>query len=153
MQGPVTGKRIVNGLTVVQLAGELDVVTVPDLRRELVVSTSATLPDLVLDLRDVEFLDCGVVGVLVAARSRATAAGGCLRLVGVQQRPRRLLSLCRLDQVFCIHESFASATATKCTRHAPKQPATGTVPVQTARIAAITDEPRGNGATENPAMS
>jgi anti-anti-sigma factor len=153
MQGPVIGKLIVNGVTVVQLAGELDVVSVPDLRRELVVSASATLPDMVLDLREVDFMDCGVVGVLIAVRGRATAAGGCLRLVGVQQRPRRLLDLCRLDQVFCIHESFASATATKCTRHAHVQAATATVPVQTARVAAITDEPRGNGANENPAMS
>ena len=118
MNGRVVGRRTVNGLTVVQLAGELDVVAVHQLRRSLRASYFASLPDLAVDLRAVTFLDCATVGVLIAARNRVALEGGCLRVAGLQTEPRRLLALCRLGDVLCVHESLAEATAVQCAFHA-----------------------------------
>lgn len=121
MSGRVVGKRSVNGLTVVRLAGEFDVAAIQGLRRGLHPSHFATIPDLALDLREVTFLDCAAVGVLIAARNRVSLEGGCLRVTGLQTEPRRLLGLCRLDGVFCLHESLVQATAVVCALHASPQ--------------------------------
>jgi anti-sigma B factor antagonist len=124
VNGRVVGRRTVNGLTVVTLAGELDVVSVFHLRRGLRASLFATLPDLAVDLRAVTFLDCAAVGVLIAARNQVALAGGCLRVAGLQTEPRRLLTLCHLDGVVCVHESMAEATAVECAVHRqPGKPA------------------------------
>jgi anti-sigma B factor antagonist len=105
VKGRVVGRRTVNGLTVVQLAGELDVVAVHLLRRNLRASHFASLPDLAVDLRAVTFIDCATVGVLIATRNRVALAGG-------------LLALCRLGDVLCVHESLEEATAVRCAFHA-----------------------------------
>lgn len=118
MKGRVVGRRTVNGLTVVQLAGELDVVAVHLLRRNLRASHFASLPDLAVDLRAVTFIDCATVGVLIATRNRVALAGGCVRVAGLQTEPRRLLALCRLGDVLCVHESLEEATAVRCAFHA-----------------------------------
>jgi anti-sigma B factor antagonist len=117
VQGRVVGKRSVNGLTLVRLAGEFDVAAVRCLRRGLRASYLATLPDVAVDLRAVTFLDCAAVGVLIAARNKVALAGGCLRVVGLQGEPRRLLALCRLEDVVCVHESLPEATAVHCGLH------------------------------------
>lgn len=120
-EGPVigwsAGTTTVHGLTVVSLAGHLDVATVPELRRQLAPCPSASLPDLAVDLSEVDFMDCTVVGAMVAARNRVADAGGCVRLSGPRRTPRRILFLCRLEEVFCIHDSLSEATAAVCARH------------------------------------
>jgi anti-anti-sigma factor len=117
VNGGVFGRRTVNGLTVVRLAGELDVSAVRYLRRGLRPAHFATLPDIAVDLRAVTFLDCSAVGVLIAARNQVALAGGCLRIAGLQPEPRRLLALCHLDDVVCVHESLTEATAADCSVH------------------------------------
>lgn len=133
MNGHVVGKRTVNGLTVVQLAGELDVVAARHVRRGLHTSHLATLPDLAVDLRAVTFLDCAVVGVLIAARNQVASAGGCLRVAGLQGEPRRLLALCHLDDVVCVHESLAEATAVRCALHQTLPETGGPAPHRSVR--------------------
>jgi anti-sigma B factor antagonist len=118
MPGIQISRSTANGLTVVALAGELDVSAAPALRRELQRSAEAALPDLAVDLTRVEFMDCAIVGVLVRALTVVKAHGGCLRLYGVGDAPRRLMELCRLDGVLCLHDSAESASAVPCHRHA-----------------------------------
>lgn len=112
----VVGKRVVNGITLVTLGGELDFAVAPALHRDLTAAAEATAPDLAIDLRQVTFLDCAVVGVLLGAHKRVASEGGCLRLVGAQRSTLRLLGLCRLDSVICVHDSVEAATAAVCAR-------------------------------------
>jgi anti-sigma B factor antagonist len=113
----VVEKRAVAGLTLITLAGELDLLCAPGLRQELTSAPDATLPDLAIDLRQVTFMDCAVVNVFLAAYRRVTAHGGCLRLVGDLDGPLRLLHLCHLDGVLCVHDSVDVATAAVCSLH------------------------------------
>ena len=115
---PVIGTRtMVHGLTVIGLAGDLDVATVAELRRQLAPRPSASLPDLAVVLREVEFMDCAVVGAMIAARNEVADAGGCVRLAGPGSQARRLLSLCQLDEFFCIYGTLSEATDPVCVRH------------------------------------
>jgi anti-sigma B factor antagonist len=117
VRGRVLDSATVNGLTLVRLSGEFDLSDGPLLRRALRSSTVAVLPDVALDMHDVDFMDCAVVGVLVSVSRSVTASGGCLRLVGLRPGPSRLLRVCGLDGVLCVHASTASATAAPCPVH------------------------------------
>jgi anti-sigma B factor antagonist len=117
----VVDTRVVNGLTLITLAGELDLSVAPALRRALIPAPAASLPDLAIDLRRVDFMDCSVIGVLMRAARTVTAAGGCLRLLGPRPAPAKLIQLCELDGVFCVHDAMTAAT-TACTRHVRSNP-------------------------------
>src|SRR3954447_6647153 len=107
----------VDGLTVVALAGELDLAAASTLRLAPRHAPDAALPDLAVDLSQVEFMDCAVVGVLIAALKTVKAQGGCLRLHGFKGGPMRLIELCKLDGVICVHDTAAAANAARCERH------------------------------------
>jgi len=140
VRGQVLSAREVNGLTLVSLAGEFDVGDRPLLRRALEPSSAATRPDIALDLRHVEFMDCAVVGTLLGISTSVRSAGGCLRLSGLREGPMRLLRVCRLDEVLCVHDTVLSATAAECGLHRARarrdQGMTPTIPRQPARRSA-----------------
>ena len=120
--------RVVDGLTLLTVGGELDLASVPALRRGLSRAAAATRPDVAVDLREVTFLDCSILGVLLEASGRARAAGGCLRLAGDSRGPLRLVRRCRLEGLLCLHHSLTAATGTVCDRHDVQS---GPVPSQT----------------------
>ena len=122
MRNGVVDQQIVEGLTLLTVAGELDVLAAAALRRDLAPSPMATRPDVAVDLRQVTFMDCSAVGALIALYRQVHDAGGCLRLIGAEQGALRLVQLCKLDGVLCVHDSIEKAVAPVCGRHQP-QPA------------------------------
>ncbi|MFI7387232.1 STAS domain-containing protein [Streptomyces sp. NPDC049813] len=92
----------VGGTLVVAPQGEIDMAVVPGLTARLDVLTADPLPDLVLDLRAVTFVDCAGLGALCRARTRAVAACGRLRLVTDDESVLRVLRMTGLDWAFDI---------------------------------------------------
>ena len=117
MRNGVVDQQIVDGLTVLTVAGELDVLVAAALRRDLTVSAIATRPDAVVDLRQVTFMDCSAIGALIALYRQVRTGGGCLRLIGADEGSLRLVQLCKLDGVLCVHDSMEQAIAPVCDRH------------------------------------
>lgn len=158
MLGHVVGRETVHGLTVVTLAGELDVATVAELHRHLAPSDSATSADLAVDLREVTFIDCAVVGSLVGARNRAVEASACVRLSGLGAQPRRVLTLCALDDVFCVYRRVDEASGSACADHRVAATVTTPVPAQRTPDALSGEDPapgrsgtdRGTGPVSRP---
>ncbi|AWT43889.1 MULTISPECIES: STAS domain-containing protein [Streptomyces] len=66
---------------VLQVSGELDLVTSPVLRQRVHDVVAAGRHDLVLDLSEVYFCDSSGIGVLIAARRLLRSCRGRLRLV------------------------------------------------------------------------
>ncbi|AZQ39696.1 anti-sigma factor antagonist [Streptomyces cyaneochromogenes] len=95
--------RAVDGTTVVALRGEIDLVTAIPLAARLDALTSGRSPDLVLDLREVSFIDCSGLGVLCRTRNRIKARDGRLRLVTGSSRFVWLLRAVGLGGVFEVH--------------------------------------------------
>ena len=87
-----------DGVSVARLAGEIDTYTVPDLRRALDRLGVAPGTKVVVDLREVSFLDSSGLGAIIGLYHRVTAAGAHLQLIcsGVTLR---LVELMNLDQV------------------------------------------------------
>lgn len=98
--------------TVVALRGELDVQSEPLLLARLDALTAPPCPNLVLDLRDVSFVDCRGLGILCRARSRALARKGRVRLVTDSPRFLRMLRLTGLSGVFETYPTLPAACST-----------------------------------------
>ncbi len=78
---------------VVEVAGELDLHSAPQLRAEVGRALENNVPRIVIDLAGVTFLDSTGVGVLVGALKRARAATGALNFCGAQPRVRRVFEI------------------------------------------------------------
>lgn len=88
------------GWTVVEVAGQVDVVTAPRLRQALIEAQYGGATDVVVDLDGVEFLDSFGLGVLVGALKRARSHAAQLVLVCSRERTRQLFTLTGLDAAF-----------------------------------------------------
>lgn len=83
-------------VALVEVAGELDLHSAPQLRAELgraIEDKEVESPRIVVDLAGVTFLDSTGVGVLVGALKRAREAQGALHFCGAQPRVRRVFEI------------------------------------------------------------
>jgi anti-sigma B factor antagonist len=98
-----------SGESVVTVSGEVDVETAPRLRKALISAGALPSPRVVVDLREVTFLDSTGLGVLVAGLKRARENGGDLRLVATSSHILRMLAITRLDSVFAVFPEVSAA--------------------------------------------
>ena len=78
---------------VIAVSGELDLASSPSLDGELERALDSGAETLVLDLRQLEFMDSTGLSVIVKAHQRLTASGRQLSLVRGPQQVQRLLDL------------------------------------------------------------
>lgn len=95
--------------SVIEVAGEVDVYTAPQLREKLVAEVDAGRHHLIVDLRGVEFLDSTGLGVLVGGLKRVRQHEGTLQLVCTQARILKIFELTGLTRVFTIHDTLEAA--------------------------------------------
>ena len=84
---------------VVRLRGDHDVSTVPTLSVELARAIALSDADLVVDLRDVQFMDASTVGVIIGAREFLRCRGRSLTLRSLSGIARRLIETCDLEDL------------------------------------------------------
>jgi anti-anti-sigma factor len=82
-----------DGVASIALRGELDMATVPDLEGHLAPFEADGVSAIMLDLREVTFIDSTALLSLVRARDRAKANGHRLILIGARPSARRLVEL------------------------------------------------------------
>ena len=97
--------------TIVEIAGEVDVYTAPQLRQCLADLDDSGQHRLLIDLEKVDFLDSTALGVLVGGLKRARAKDGSMALVCSQERLLKIFRITGLTKVFDIHDSVESAMA------------------------------------------
>jgi anti-sigma B factor antagonist len=105
--------RQADGVTVVDVGGEVDIETAPRMRAALAAAVDAGLP-VVVDLGGVTFIDSFGFGVLAAAHQHGARAGTPVLLRAVSDRVRHLLGLLGLDAVLNIEPAAGG--------HRPKEP-------------------------------
>jgi anti-sigma B factor antagonist len=100
---------------VLQVSGELDLVTSPVLRQRVHDEVAEGRHSLVLDLSDVFFCDSSGVGVLIASRRLMSSCQGRLRLILPAQgaedgsHVNRVLGALGVRRLFDVHPNVASA--------------------------------------------
>jgi anti-sigma B factor antagonist len=87
---------------VVEVVGEVDVATSPQLERRLLDLVAGGKLDIVLDLSEVTFLDSSGIGALVRVWRPLKTAGGSLTIRHPSPLVRRVLSIEGMDQVWSI---------------------------------------------------
>ena len=97
------GSSVVDGRTVVQVVGEIDVYTAPQLRERLDQEIEAGRHDLVVDLSGVSFMDSTGLGVLVGRLKQIRLNDGSMRLVCAHDRVLKVFVITGLDKVFAIY--------------------------------------------------
>jgi anti-sigma B factor antagonist len=99
--------------TVVALHGEIDIATVPALRRRLLNALQHSTDLLVLDLSAVSFCDASGLTLLIDVRQRARASGITVRLAAPRPPMARLLRITGLDRSFAVHPTLSSALVSR----------------------------------------
>jgi anti-sigma B factor antagonist len=88
-----------NGLTVLRIEGELDAVSVTDIRTALNSIADGKPPRVEVDLSALRLIDSSGVGAIVSLFKAVRAYGGNLTTTGVRGQPLAIFRLLRLDRV------------------------------------------------------
>jgi anti-sigma B factor antagonist len=107
-EDPVAGIERADGITVVSLAGELDLYNANAVRESLLACCAENPERLIVDLGAVKFIDSTALGVLIEARTRLTNRKSFL-LAAPGLETRRALEISGLDRHFAVHESVEQA--------------------------------------------
>ena len=86
----------------VRVAGELDVATVPKLRAALAPLGRESGDEVVVDVAGLTFADASALGALVAAHTRAEAAGARLVVRNPSPLLERMLAITRVGEVLAV---------------------------------------------------
>ena len=110
--------RTTAGITVAELAGELDIASAPDLREQLLGLLQSGSGRLVVDLSKVSFCDASGLAVLVNTARRARLLGGFLRLAAVSPQVGWVLQLTGLHRNLATFPTVqAAATGLRAAQH------------------------------------
>ena len=101
--------RVEGDWDVVVVRGEVDLYTSPTLRAAIERSLDRGARRVLVDLRDVGFMDSSGLGVLVGGLKKVRAHQGSLSLVCTQDRLLKIFRITGLAKVFVIHSSVDAA--------------------------------------------
>jgi anti-sigma B factor antagonist len=101
--------RFSAGAAIVSVSGEVDMFTSPDLRHELQRLTEDAVPRIVVDLKEVNFMDSSGIATLVQALKEARPFGGKVVLAAPGETVMRVLRLANLTSLFSVHETVEGA--------------------------------------------
>ncbi|WP_330172349.1 STAS domain-containing protein [Streptomyces sp. NBC_01498] len=96
---------------VIELTGELDHHTAPEVRAALPAAGLRAGRQLTLDLTGLTFCDSTGITVLLAARNHALAADATIALAAVPDRVSRIFRIVGLEHVFPTHPTAQDAEA------------------------------------------
>jgi anti-sigma B factor antagonist len=103
------GHPLLDGTSVVSVAGELDAYTAALFEQELRATLNDGVEAVVVDLTKCDFIDSTALGVLVGAHKRFGKSNGAFSLVTADSHTRKVLGITGLDRVFAIHPTRAAA--------------------------------------------
>jgi anti-sigma B factor antagonist len=99
------------GIVAVEVAGEVDIYTAPQLRQTLQVAIAGGTHALLVDLARATFMDSTALGVLLGALKRLRPEGGELAIACSEPSLRKIFEVTNLDSVFAIFDSAEAALA------------------------------------------
>lgn len=97
------------GATIVEIHGDVDLYSSPQVRSVLMELTEKKTPGIVVDLKDVGYMDSSGVATLVEGLQQVGRYGGKFKLMHLASAVREVFELSRLDKVFEIYEDEQSA--------------------------------------------
>jgi anti-anti-sigma factor len=88
-----------DGVATLRIEGELDAVSIPDVRPTIDTLIAERHPRIVVDLSRLRLIDSSGVGALVFLYKKAKEYGGVVTVQGLRDQPLSIFKLLRLDRV------------------------------------------------------
>jgi len=107
----VTDEEIDATTHVVDVAGEVDLYSAPELKAHVIDAIENGKTRIIVDLTNTTFIDSTTLGVLVGARKRLRERNGTLAVVCPDPDKLGLFEMTGLDRVFSIHTERSAALA------------------------------------------
>lgn len=98
---------------ILDLSGEVDVYTSPQLKQDLVQLAESGVKHVIINLSKVEYLDSTGLGVLIGGLKRMREHDGNMALVGPGMRILRIFEITGLDKIFDIYPTEEEAAASE----------------------------------------
>jgi anti-sigma B factor antagonist len=105
------------GIIRLSIEGELDAVTVSDLRVEIEKLLMRQIGRVEVDLSQLRMLDSSGVGALVSLYKQVRARGGEVVVLGLRDQPLAIFRLLRLDRVMVGAELKAPTPSSPTSKH------------------------------------
>jgi anti-sigma B factor antagonist len=97
-----------NKVGILEIVGRLDAYNSPDLKSKFEQVITHT-PYFIFDMHACEFIDSTGLGMIVACLKAASMAGGDIRLVKLQDKPKMVFDITRAYRIFQFFEDIDSA--------------------------------------------
>jgi anti-sigma B factor antagonist len=97
-----------NDALVLYIRGELDAVTVEEIRDSLDRVATARHPSVIVDLAGLRVIDSSGVGSIVSLYKRVRSYGGQVTVRGAKDQPLAIFRLLKLDRVLAPEEAAAA---------------------------------------------
>jgi len=98
-----------NDVAILKISGDVDLYSSPQVRNKILALLAKTQKNLLVNLKDVSYMDSSGVATLVEALQLTNKRGGKLRLYHLGPAIRDVFELSRLDKVFDICETESQA--------------------------------------------
>ncbi|MFF3488914.1 STAS domain-containing protein [Streptomyces sp. NPDC002701] len=98
-----------DGIRVLTVRGEIDRATAPDLLKALTPDDDTTAMRIILDLKDVTFMDSTGINTLLTAHQTAQRTHGWLRLAAPTEAVLRVIQIVRLDHLIPSYPTLRQA--------------------------------------------
>jgi anti-sigma B factor antagonist len=105
-------RRVVEGVAVIDLSGRMTGLDAPgQMKEQVTTAIAAGQRNIVLNLRQLSFVDSSFIGELVSCVIAVTRAGGTVKLACVVRRVQELLFITRLASIIESYDTEQAAVA------------------------------------------
>jgi anti-sigma B factor antagonist len=109
----VTPRDAEGSARVLDLDGEVDVYTAPQLRTAIMEEVDQGTKHLLINLKRVGYMDSTGLGILIGGVKRLRESGGALLLIGPTPRIARIFEITGLNTIFNVYASEEEALAAR----------------------------------------
>jgi len=113
---------VAGNIPVLRLLGELDLNSVPDVRRSIRSLIDEGLVNFIINLTDLDFIDSSGLGVLVGGLARVREKQGEIKITCSNKRITRIFEMTRLTQLFELYPTEEEAARSFHISAPPQQP-------------------------------
>ena len=90
---------------IIEVTGEVDLYNVSELKKALFSITDGRFPSVIVDMKNINYMDSSGIGALVAGQKKMKAHNGKFALMNIHEDVLSILRLATLDRFFQIYES------------------------------------------------
>ena len=103
--------KVKDETALINISGEVDMYSSPEFRKAILSLLDQKIPKIVVDLKNVTYMDSSGVATLIEGLQLCAKYGGKLLLSNLQTNVREVFELTRLDQIFKIYDDVNTALA------------------------------------------